>query len=83
MHRRETSHRCSEQRRGLDTRLAGMGNIGESLINVVLLEMSKLLIGNNRKVCGGCSAINQVTSSKTSTGEKATLDRSCDGMGTW
>lgn len=29
-----------------------MGNVGESLINVVVLEMPKLLIGIDQKVCG-------------------------------
>ena len=49
-----------------------MGNVGESLINVVMLEMPKLLIGIDQKVGWTVALLlNQSTSSHMSTGEKA------------
>lgn len=40
---------------GLGARLAGMGNVSELLINVVMIKLPKLLLGNNQKVRGRIS----------------------------
>lgn len=49
---REVIRDNSKQKWGKGARLAGMGNVSELLINLVTIEMPKLLLGINQKVRG-------------------------------
>lgn len=52
---REVKRGNSEQLRGGEARLAGMGNVSEPLINLVSIVVPKLLIGINQTVYGRLS----------------------------
>jgi hypothetical protein len=61
----------SKQRRGQDARLAGVGNECESLINVVTIDMPKLLSGMTQRGVAGCCSPTRQYVANSAAGEEA------------
>jgi hypothetical protein len=74
----------SKQRPGQDTRLADMGNRCESLINVVTIDMPKLLLGMTQNgMWPDIAVLPSNTSPLVPPAKRRALTQSCDGAGTW